>query len=474
LEILLFLQLCLALNASPFTNAQSGSTATAAQDSLPPTDFVQLTNQTNIVALSIIIDEASYFDQLAAWLKTLNFKNFTFVVVEGATNDYILKNVTRLNLLMQYGRIIPRIPYSPGYAPDNRVQNANFTLNEFTQALGYTPKGVMDFIPDTYTAQYLLTRGVEYYQGYCFDQYDIDLMTTRGGFQMPYYANASNILCPNRSTGGMVILPHSTWDWVASFTVSHNIQLHPVNLMNLTFEGGGKSAAKSYFLNMINETFAGSSPFGYVTVQFEWSWCCRDADPTQVLDWIQTLLSTRTSYNYWTFEEAANWFKANYEQTPTYRIDFKSPYDGEQIEWYYSLVSRVARIGNDVVSYVDYTDRQPDKYLSTYTSLSWKPPANVTTVIDNSLQFKVDALGGGYLRAPVATSTVPYSGDLQFFAENFKEAGLSQNDSTLQKIILFSVVFFIVGAIIVVMARTKGKFSFLSRRKHDSFLRLYR
>jgi hypothetical protein len=462
----------LVVTSALFAANQSLLTATATKADLVSSEAAQLNNHTNIVSLSIIIDEARDFDQLDAWLKALNFRNFTFVVVEGATNDYILNNSTRLSVLEQYGKIIPRIPYGPGYAPDNRVQNANFTLNEFTKALGYTPKGVMDFIPDTYTAQYLLTRGVEYYQGYCFDQYNIDLMTTRGGFQMPYYANASNILCPSRSTGGIVILPHSTWDWVASFTVSHNIQLHPVNLMNLKFEGGGKSAAKSYFLNMIDDTFAGSNPFGYVTVQFEWSWCCRDADPTQVLDWIQTLLSTRPSYNYWTFEEAADWFKANYAQTPTYRIEFTSPYDGEQIEWYYSLTSRVARIGNDVVSYVDYTDQQLDKYLSTYTPLSWKPPANVTTVIDNSLQFKVDALGGGYLRAPVATSVFPYSGDLQFFAENFDEPGLPQNDPTLQKIILFSVVFFIVGAIVVVLAKHKGRFSFLSRRKPDSFLRL--
>jgi hypothetical protein len=453
--LVLLPQLYVAVNSTPFTNVQNSSTTTVAQP-----------NQTNIVALSIIIDEASYFDQLAAWLRALNFKNFTFVVVEGATNDYILKNVTRLSVLEQYGKIIPRLSYSQGYEPDNRILNANFTLNEFTEALGYTPKGVMDFIPDTYTSQYLLTRGVEYYQGYCFDQYNIDLMTMRGGFQMPYYANASNVLCPSRSTGGMVILPHSTWDWVASFTVSHNIQLHPVTLMNLKFDGG-KSAVKSYFLEMIDETFAGSSPFGYVTVQFEWSWCCRDADTSQVLDWIRTLLSTRPSYNYWTFEEAANWFKANYDQTPTYRIEFTSPYDGEQIEWYYSLSSRVARMGNDVVSYVDYTDQQPDKYLNSYTPLSWKPSSNLPTVIDNSLQFKVDALGGGYLRAPVATSTFPYGGDLQFFSENFTETSLSEIDSTLLKLILSLVVLFIVGAIVVVLAKTKGKFSFLNRRKPD-------
>jgi hypothetical protein len=210
----------------------------------------------------------------------------------------------------------------------------------------------MDFIPDTYTSQYLLTRGVEYYQGYCFDQYNVDRMTMRGGFQMPYYANSTNILCPSTSVGGMVILPHSTWDWVDSFTVSHNLQLHPMNLINQF--NGNVSIAKNYFLKMIDNSFVNSSPFGYVTVQFEWSWCSQGGDAPYALDWIQTLLSEKSSYKYWTFEDTVNWFKTNYDQTPTYRINFTSPYDGQQIEWYYDQHSRIARIGDNVVSYVNY------------------------------------------------------------------------------------------------------------------------
>jgi hypothetical protein len=369
--------------------------------------------QTKIVSMSIIIDEPSYFDQLADWLHVLNFRNFTFVVIEGVTNDYILKNSTRLAILRQYGEIIPRLPYMQGYAPDNRIFNANFTLNEFAGALGYTPKGVMDFVPDTYTSQYLLTRGVEYYQGYCFDQYNIDWTTTRGGFQMSYFANSSNILCPNLASGGMVVLPHSTWDWAASFTVSHNLQLHPLNLMNIKYVRN--QTAKNYFLSLIDGTLASSKPFGYVTIQFEWSWFMRDGDVRQGLDWLQTLMSTRPSYHYLTFEDAVSWFKANYDQTPTYAINFTSPYNGNKIEWLYSLSNRVARIGNDVVSYIDYTDQQPDKYLTSYSPIFWGFPANSTNSIDNSLSFKVDALGGGYLRAPVYSESVPYDGDLGSF-----------------------------------------------------------
>lgn len=381
--------------------------------------------QAKIVSMSIIIDEASYFDQLADWLHVLNFRNFTFVVIEGLTNGYILENSTRIAILKQYGEIIPRLGMMQGYAPDNRIFNANFTLNEFASALGYTPKGVMDFVPDTYTSRYLLTRGVEYYQGYCFDQYNMDWITTRGGFQMPYFANSSNILCPNLGSGGMVVLPHSSWDWAASFTVAHSLQLHPLNLMSIKYVGN--QTAKNYFLSLIDNSLAGSKPFGYVTVQFEWSWFMRDGDPWQALDWLQTLVSKRPQYHYLTFEDAVFWFKAHYDKTPTYAISFTSPYDGTEIEWLYSLSSRVARIGSNVVSYVDYTDQQPDRYLTSYSPIFWDFPVNSTNIIDNSLSFKVDALGGGYLRAPVSSASVPYDGDLEGFGAYYVEMVSARN-----------------------------------------------
>lgn len=417
-------------------------------------EYIQ-TSQTNIVSLSIIIDEPSYFDQLAAWLEALNFRNFTFAVEEGNTETYILGNATRVSFLEQYGKIIPAPSYMQALTPSDRILYANSTLNEFANALGYTPKGVMDFIPDTYTAQYLLTRGVEYYQGYCFDQYNIDFMTMRGGFQMPYYSSASNILCPSTSVGGMVVLPHSTWDWVASFTVSHNIQLHPMNLIDKIYTGS-VAAAKAYFLSMIDNTFAGSSPFGYVTVQFEWTWCVVAGDTGNALDWIQSLLSTRPSYKYWNFEDAVNWFKMNYNQTPVYRIQFTSPYDGEKIEWYNDLSSRVARIGDNVVSYVDYSDQLPDKYLNSSATIIWLSPPNFTNGIDDSLAFKIDALGGGRLRAPVATQSVPYTGDLASFKAYYTSPRPdSTNNSTQQVVVVVVCSTVIIALGLVILVRKK-------------------
>ena len=412
---LLFSQISMLPRLSPYADAQA-SQATGVSSGTSLTQEANKDSQTNIVALSIIIDEAIHFDELATWLRALDFRNFTFVVVESKTNWYILRNATRVSILKQYGKVIPRLPYMQAYEPASRVGAANFTLNEFADALGYVPKGMMDFIPDTYTARYLSTRGVEYYQGYSFDQYNVDRMSMRGGFQMPYYASASNILCPSTSDGGIVVLPHSTWDWVASFTKSHNMQLHPMNLINEKFEESvGAASAKDYFVGMIDNTFAGSSPFGYVTVQFEWSWCYREGDTLIVSDWIQTLLSKRSSYSYLTFEDAVKWFRVNYRQTPAYRISFVSPYDGQQIEWYFDVFSRVARCDGNVVSFVDYTEQQPDRYLNLSGTVAWLSPPNSTNGLDNSLTFKIDALGGGFLRAPIATPSVSYVEDLQGF-----------------------------------------------------------
>src|SRR4030066_1340130 len=159
MAILLLLQTIGSSNALSFATTHSNSAANT-PNSLPLADFVPPNGQTNIVSLSIIIDEASNFDQLATWLRALNFRNFTFVVVEGTTNEYILKNATRIDVLEHYGRIIPRLSHMQSYEPTNRIWNVNFTLNELANALGYTPKGAMDFMPDTYTARYLLTRGV--------------------------------------------------------------------------------------------------------------------------------------------------------------------------------------------------------------------------------------------------------------------------------------------------------------------------
>ena len=132
-----------------------------------------------IVALSMMIESDTRFDSLSVWLDDLNYSKFTFVLWEGA-EDNILNNSTRVAKLEEYGEIIPRRCYIQEYTPSTRKAKIDAMITKYNDSLGYVPKGMMDYMPDTYTVQYLLERNFSYVQGYCFDQWVIDYMSDRG------------------------------------------------------------------------------------------------------------------------------------------------------------------------------------------------------------------------------------------------------------------------------------------------------
>jgi len=391
-------------------------------------------NHPNFISISVIIDKDKDFDDLWSWLESVNYTKFTFVICADENEGYILDNSTRINILKQYGKLIPRLPYYQQYSPSNRERKINDTLDNYRAKVGYVPKGIMDFVPDTYSANYAMLKGVEYIQGYCFDQYAIDYVTERGGFQMPYYASPTHILVPSITSGGIVVLPHSTWDWVASFTVDHNLQTHVDNLM--TIFHNNRTLAKNYFLSFIDNTFSGSQPFGFVNFQFEWSWT-RDYNNTDVAkEWITTLMTEYSQFLV-TYEEFVEWFKLNYPATPEYKIKFNSPYDNSNIEWYFSNESRVARIGDYVVSYVDYTKQLPDKYLNQIATINWLGNASdPKNCVDVSLTFNVDALGRGRLRHPPSSFPISYVGDLRNFSKYYVTLALIQLETAYQSLSL--------------------------------------
>jgi prefoldin subunit 5 len=389
-------------------------------------------NHSNFISISVIIDKNQDFDALTSWLSSLNYNRFTFVI-DNVAESYILNNATRVNILKQYGKLIPRLDYYQLWSTDNRRILIDSELSNYSTKVGYIPKGVMDYCPDTYTANYLLTKGVQYYQGYCFDQYAIDYITESGGFQMPYYASSTHILVPSTTSAGIVVLPHSTWDWVASFTVDHNLQAHVDNLM--TIFHNNRTLAKNYFLSFIDNTFSGSEPFGFVNFQFEWSWTLKWNNTDVAKDWITTLMTEYSQYLV-TYEEFVDWFKLNYPTTPEYRINFTSPYDQERIEWYCSNESRVARIGSYVVSYVDYTIQLSDKYLNQTATIYWGNASDPKNCVDDSLAFYVDALGGGRLRHPPSTLPTPYTGDLRDFSKYYVKWALAQLEMAYRSLLL--------------------------------------
>jgi len=368
-------------------------------------------NRTEICNLSIMITKAQNFDELHEFLQYLDFHNWT-IVIASIAYDYIFGNSTRVSILTNYGDLIPYLAYLQSKTPEERISTIDFHLDVWETNLGYRPSGFFCFMPDTYTVNYLYSLNISFMQGYCFDQYVVDYMTERGGWPAPYYSHPFHVLMPNNlHPKGVVIFPHNTLDWVAAFTDSYQYGVHPLAVMG---RFNNEEEQKNYFLNLILETERRLQPFGYVSVQFEWNWCFQHNTTDTIKDWIKTLLSY-SEINFWTYKTTAEWFKNNYEYTPSYYIEFCSPYNGKVIEWYYCLDFRVARIDNKVVSYVDYTEQQNDKYLTTYTQLDFSEPASTSNCMDNSLSFEIDALGGGICTHPITTSSYSYIGNLQDF-----------------------------------------------------------
>jgi len=367
----------------------------------------------DLVTISIIIDNSGYFDELASHLNTLNFHNITFVILYNSAWNYTLHNATRVDLLKSYGTLIPRIDYIQKYDIASRKAWVDSICNDFLTYVGYYPKGIFDYVPDTWTAEYIKkTYNMTYYAGYCFDQYLIDYMTMRGGMQLPYYASPNHILQPSNAKG-IVVFPHVTWDWIDSFTTDFAYNTHLLSLM--TIFKGNETQAKNHWLKLIDASLMATSPFGYVTFQTEWVWMHTYGYQDLLFEWLDTLLKNKV-YTFWLYQDIAEWFNANYKTNPNYYVNFKSPHSNERVEWYYSNEKRIARYKGKIVSFIDYRIQSTDKYRTETQTINWgegwfKNPDNCIdiTLYDN---IKIDALGGGYLRFNSAEEGFTYVGEI--------------------------------------------------------------
>lgn len=391
---------------------------------LIPSIKVEAEHNDKFVSFLLILDQGSGYEELENWLTDIRFNNFTFAVCGALeAENYWLDNSTRLNTLKNYGKLIPVTLYMASMTPNERAKIVDSLFNIWTTKVGYSPKGFFDFQPDTYTANYLEEKNVSYVVGYCFDQYAIDWMTERGGWQLPYFAHHGNVLRPNSvQSQGIVVFPHLTWDWSASFTATHHLCTHPLALQAVF--NGNMTSAETYFQNLIDNTLEACEPLGLVSVQFEWVWAGIDGgikDYAKI--WIKNLLATKP-VRFWTYEDIARWFKANYALTPDYSVNFVSPYNNEKIEWYYCQTFRIARINGNVVSYVKYDVQADSPFLTSSLRPDFASPWSLGNCIDTSLSLTIDALGGGLYRSPVADIAFPYEGQLSQFPTHYRTTNL--------------------------------------------------
>ncbi|UCC58004.1 MAG: hypothetical protein JSW14_06500 [Candidatus Bathyarchaeum sp.] len=344
------------------------------------------------------------------WISQFDpFTKWNFILWEPFEN---LNDTTFINFLKTRGLLLGATGYMQYQPLNTRESNIDAIIDNFN-AKNITLKGMFMFQPDTYTLNYLYAQyGFEYYVGYCFEQYVLDYMTMKGGWQLPYYHNSEHALKPAEDNQGLVVFPHETWDWVSSLTSSHHLYTHILGAYRQFNDNS--SQAVDYCLRLINESLSSSEPFGYACTMFEWELIKNDLDLIETTTLYYQQIINQHNPICQLYNETTSWFKQNYDKTPTYQVAFTSPYNDEQIEWYLDLNYRIARVENRVKSYVIFED-QKEYWLNQVCNVDFGELANETNCIDNSLEFEIDDLGGGFERDSPKGGSIYYTGNLADF-----------------------------------------------------------
>jgi hypothetical protein len=375
----------------------------------------QQTQPMRNVAISIMIYPENT-DQFVQWITPIigNFHNLTIIAGKEYNKfDWLLHNQTRLNMLQNIGEVIPLTGFMQTDLPQDRINYLQQTvIDEWINHTGKPPQGIFAFQPDTTISNYLKTQNVSYIMGYCFDQYLIDWMTMRGGWQLPYYASSTNALAPENTTDkGTVVLPWLTWDWIDSFTLDHCYDTHLVDVSVLPLQN-----YTNYVIQLIDRNTQSCSPMSYTAFSFEFDWL----NYLGRLDKAETVLRyllNNSSIQKLSCGNFTQWFKTNYQKTPTYTVDFTSPNSQQRIEWYYTIQGRAAKTNGSIVSYVNYQKQLTDKFTQSRSTVILEQPYSTSNCIDNSLRFDVDALAGAPNRQPTTTYPISFLGSPKDFID---------------------------------------------------------
>jgi len=412
--------------------------------------------RTKIVQIGIGLDEERLVDEMTRFIESCEgFTRFNFLLM----SYEIIWRESFIRYLATKGEIIPVFYYLQTYTPEERKECVDRNLQTFKKILGTNPNGSFQFQPDTFTSNYLAQNyGTRYVAGYCLDQYLVDYMTMRGGWQFPYYANRTNIYVPSKDKG-TIVLPHVTFDLVARYTRDHRYNTHPLNALEMSH--GDRTRAATYITSLIDETLNSTQPFGYARVEFEFGWAYRSGAIPFIQDYVRELIKRR-DVTFMTNNELATWFNQTFPTTPTYRINYLSPATGEKAEWFFSSEIRASRKDSVVNSLVDYSKQEPDKFLTQKTTVNFSKDWGPHNHIDTSLDFSVDGLGGGVDNPIPVQEGIGYSGPLEHVREHLDEEGTLAWTNRSFPLVAFVIM---IAAAAVLWRKGLGKRVSLSERK---------
>jgi len=384
--------------------------------------------ETRIINMSLYLGDFpnETMAELLDWLKQVNYTRWTLALepCSNGTHCNAFFNKTFIDALKQYGELTPTLPFGiQNFPPEIRREFVDGLFDHWETYIRYKPKGFFQFQPDTYTCNYILERGCEYWQGYCLDQhYMVDWMDMRGGWQMPYYASTEHALVPKREGKGLVILPHNTWDWRASVEYDHQFNTHLLNA--LCMFNNDWTPAREYLVDLINKTLNDVAPFGYVAIQHEWLWIYQLERLAELKEYTLAVMNLTCTFQ--TFGETVDWFKQNYANNPDYNVNFVTPYDGKKVEWLWKRNFRVTRYDERyVVGYIDYTQQSIDQYINKTADCDFLGEKNETNNFCTSLEFLIDDFGNAVARASSKGNRKSFLGALEDFPSYFTRL---QND----------------------------------------------
>lgn len=415
------------------------------------------------VGISIIIDVGEVDDCLNL-LDKFNYSKWSIVLASGLIEEGVLDNSSFVQKITKYGEILPALWMVQAHNNTWKENVVDDFISRWETKLGYRPYGFFMFQPDTYVSNYLYSKGILYVQGYCIDQYAIDWMTMRGGWQQPYYASSKHVLIPSMSKG-IVVLPHVIWDYRDSFEIDHQYDSQPIDSYSMF--NGDYEHAKDYVLNLMDEVLTKTEPMAYFLSQneiFGWQGQFNSESVFNHTDFFRCIIDIANLHGAEVemFNETAKWFNDQFSQNPIYRVqDFVSPYSGKKSEWYWDSKYRITRFDGYVVGYVEYEKQAEDPYLVSTGDYPSGSPHDPSNCINDSLRFTIDDFGNGRYRAPAEGNRVFYPEDLEDFPSFYQATPEFPSFHVLPLFIIATLL-----AAIICFVMKQSKTSFGASRTH--------
>lgn len=310
--------------------------------------------------------------------------------------------------------IISEFSFMQTLKPSEREQVVDARFVTYKSVSGSYPSGVFSFQLDTYTLNYVREKfKVNFAIGNVWDQVNIDFMSLRGGFAAPYYASRHHNLIParTRDEASVLVIPPLA---IAPTNRYHFDNNHLIDLYNNDVD------MKEFKYVSLNHPFF--TPF---FLELDWLINLNNTEIMRIF--VESYTWVYKNFNVVTAEQFAKIFESCFPTTPSYHFVYASSNlnafpetKGWKIEWLMIPDCRIARVGDKVVSALDYNVQNEDPFLLSSKGINFtgsrfgEDPNNI---VNTDLSFDIDDLWQSEYgdRTLKKTGYAVYTGKLEDF-----------------------------------------------------------